>query len=869
MIRLIAIVLFIFLGSQAFAQGGRMGGGGRGQQERTRPQSTNATLDMDVAPKGNAKISGNIVDSDLTTAVEYATVALINATNGKTIDGTLADDKGKFELKKIADGTYTISVSFVGYETLKVDGIKVEKGKDVDLGVVKLSASSIALEGVTITGDKPLVEEKVDRLVYNAEKDLSAAGGDASDVLKNVPMLNVDLDGNVSLRGSENIQVLINNKPSTIIASSIADALKMIPSELIKSVEVITSPSARYDAEGTAGIINIITKKSSLKGLNLNFNAGLGNRASNLGFNGNYRTGKLGISFGGYGRAMYNKSKDIRYSENRTNGRITDQNSEGRTNGMFGRYNLGFDYDLGNNQTLFGTVSLGNRSFKRYTDQNFNYFENTTFLRNELRDLDALNVGNTLDYSLDYLKIFESGKELSLSAMYSNTDAKTDNYTNFLSGSSLITKKQWNDNDNLNDEWAFQVDYLNPIGKNQQIEIGAKSILRTIDSKYLYLIDTSGVNQDRDSFLRSELFEDPENPGGGLKYDQNIYAAYASYTFSTKDKLNIKLGGRFEYTTIEANQSINQLESGTALSKPFADEYPIFVPSLNVSKPFGVYTAKFSYNYRISRPGLREINPNIDMSDPLDVNMGRSDLDPEKTHNAELTLSRNIGKSYFSVSTFGRYSGNDITRVSMTASDAATRFPNIAELQNLDAAALVTTYENIGKETTIGFNFYGNVNVNSSLNFNANIDGYYKYIKGQQWEVNKMVDDSNDGFAFSARGSANLKLEKNWSLQADAGWRGRRISLQGEYNGSPRYGISVRKQFNKNLSLGFGADNFFGRIIRKSESETGQFIQRNTSYRYERNIRLNVNYKIGNMRFVANKRRGVKNDDQTSGEDDV
>src|SRR5690606_18428062 len=134
--------------------------------------------------------------------------------------------------KKIGEGTYTITVSFVGYETLKIEKVKVEKGKDVDLGVIKLKSSSITLEGVVVTGEKPLIEEKVDRLVYNAEKDLTSAGGDASDVLKNVPMLSVDLDGNVSLRGSENIQVLINNKPSTIVASSIADALKMIPSEL-------------------------------------------------------------------------------------------------------------------------------------------------------------------------------------------------------------------------------------------------------------------------------------------------------------------------------------------------------------------------------------------------------------------------------------------------------------------------------------------------------------------------------------------------------------------------------------------------------------------------------------------------------------
>jgi outer membrane receptor protein involved in Fe transport len=868
------IITSLFFCSTAFAQWGPPGGGGHGRQEdRTPPnRQQNRELNLDVAPKGNSKITGNVVDAELTTAVEFASVALLDGTTGKALDGTMADENGKFELKRVGEGTYTVTVSFVGYETLKIEKIKVEKGKDVELGVIKLKSSSITLDGVIVTGEKPLIEEKVDRLVYNAEKDITSAGGDASDVLKNVPMLSVDLDGNVSLRGSENIQVLINNKPSTIVASSIADALKMIPSELIKSVEVITSPSAKYDAEGTAGIINIITKKSTLQGLNLNINGGLGNRGSNVGFNGNYRTGKLGISFGGFGRMHYNKSKNESYNENLVTGLLTDQLATGRSNGMFGRYNLGFDYDLGNGQTLYGSVAVGLRNFNRFNDQRFNYFgpdsltKKQVLLRQELRDMEALTKGLTFDYNLDYIKVFEPGTEWSISLMYSQSKDKSDNYTNFLNGmSNNITKKQWNDNDNLNSELTLQTDFLKSIGKNQQLEVGAKSLTRTIDSKYLYLLGSTGVSQDLDNF--DNLPVDLLNPGGGLKYDQSIYSAYAAYTYSTANKWTIKAGGRLEYTTLEALQTINQVGEVIPVIQPFADKYPVFVPSFNLSRPFGTFTTKLSYNYRIQRPGLRQVNPNINIVDPLNVSMGTTDLNPEKTHNVELSISKPVGKSYFTLSTFGRYSGNNITRVSMTAAGAATRYPLIPELQNLDPSAIVTTFENVGQESTVGGNVYANVFLSRNWSFTANFDMYYVNIEGKEFKGDRMVDRTTDGVVVSGRLSTSLKLANKWSLQANGGWRGRRVNLQGGMGAMPNYSVAVRYDISKDASIGLGADNFFGGIKMKNNTSSSQFISNSTNYMYNQNVKITFSYKLGNMKFVQ-KKRGINNDDTKGGDEE-
>ncbi|MEL5996705.1 carboxypeptidase regulatory-like domain-containing protein, partial [Hymenobacter segetis] len=221
------------------------------------------------------RVSGTVTDATTGKPVSYATVAVLDAA-GSPVNGGVAGDDGKFVLAGIPAGTYTVQISFLGYKNEDRPGVVVPAGGVVNLGAVALTATAQKLGEVVVVAQKPLIEERVDRTIYNAENDQTARGGDATDVLKRVPLLSVDLDGNVSLRGSSNIRVLINNKPSAIAANSIADALRQIPAEQIKSVEVITSPSAKYDAEGSGGIINIITKTNNLSGGTLGIDASVG-----------------------------------------------------------------------------------------------------------------------------------------------------------------------------------------------------------------------------------------------------------------------------------------------------------------------------------------------------------------------------------------------------------------------------------------------------------------------------------------------------------------------------------------------------------------------------------------------------------------
>src|SRR5690606_12457406 len=251
--------------------------------------------------------------------------------------------------------------------------VTVTAGKtSLVLGNIALEEESVALQEVTVRGQRDLIEERVDRTIYNAENDKTTVGGDASDVLRRVPMLSVDLDGNVSMRGSSNIRVLIDNEPSTIAASSVADALKQMPADEIKSVEVITSPSAKYDAEGSGGIINIITKKNNLQGASLSINSSAGLRGSNLGLNASLRKGTMGFTLGGHGRTGYNVKGSFANEQDVTNpdGSVSNifQSADTRTNNLMGRYNLGWDYEINKFNWVSASVGFGMFNFKSEQD---------------------------------------------------------------------------------------------------------------------------------------------------------------------------------------------------------------------------------------------------------------------------------------------------------------------------------------------------------------------------------------------------------------------------------------------------------------------------------------------------------------------
>ncbi|MER0442645.1 TonB-dependent receptor [Emticicia sp. W12TSBA100-4] len=836
------IIAATTLATAQFGPGGPggMGGGQRGGDGNGRPKATPAapTLNLDGdAPKGNSKVFGFVVDESVSTAVEFANVALYTKDTKKVVDGTIADEKGKFSMNRVAAGEYNLVITFIGF-TDKTIEVKVEKGKDNDLGVIKLAQSVKQLDEVTVTAEKSMIEEKVDRLVYNAEKDLTSRGGDAADILRKVPMLSVDLDGNVSLRGTSNIRVLINNKPSTIVASSIADALKMIPADLIKSVEVITSPSAKYDAEGSGGIINIILKKSTLQGLTLNVDSGVGIRGSNLSLNGNYRQGKLGVTLGGFGRAFYNKSLVTLDQTTLRNGvsTLTNQSADASDNGLFGRYNLGFDYDLAKNQSLTASVAFGTRGFSRTQDFTINQFTNNVLNSTSYRNVDSRDASNSVDLNLDYIRTFKPSQEFSISGQYSQNKLTNNFFTDLLGNAQELVSRQKNLNQNFNKEITLQTDFQTPIKQNQMFEVGLKTVRRQVDSDFEYLVANP----------TGSFSSDARNPAGLLNYSQNIAAGYVSYTVTTSNKYTVKVGTRYEYTTIDANDQNNDI---------VIPAYGNLVPSINISKPFGKSsTLKLAYNNRIQRPGLQQLNPNLNISNPQSISVGNPTLRPEISNNVELALSTNINKTYLNVSVFGRQTNNSITRISMPSDSVV--------------GAIITTFENIGKEQTFGTNIFGNFFLTPKWTLNGGVDLFYNYLEGQQTGLDGLsAKISNDGIVVSGRLQSSISLKKGWAVQASGGFRGNRVQLQGSQGGMGMYSIGARKEFaNKKGSIGLAAENFFGMKMR-STLTTPMFNQVMVNNLYNQNVKLTFSYKIGKMKFTESKKSKVKNDDVMGGGD--
>ncbi len=781
--------------------------------------------------RGNHKITGVVQDAVTGRPVEFATIA-VKDESGAVVDGAVADDKGKFSVNKLAEGNYTVTLSFIGYETKEIQ-VTIDR-KDVDLGVISFKEEAAVLNEVVVEGQRALIEEKVDRLVYNAENDATAQGGDATDVLRRVPMLSVDLDGNVSLRGNSNILVLINNKPSTITASSVADALKQIPADQIKSVEVITSPSAKYDAEGSSGIINIITKKNTLQGLSLNIDAGAGYRGSNLGLNGSYRKGKMGFSLGGFGRANYNITGSFDNNQLTQDTILNIQRADTRSQGIFGRYQLGWDYEINQHNYLAASVRYGVRNGRDYQDGLYTETRvNNNLQRSDLADVKTLNNSGNIDLNLDYTRTFDkTSKELSASILYSRND-RTDDFTNTSYDERGIRDvARRNDNKSLNEEITFQIDYQTPIGDRQLVEMGAKEIIRNVTSDY----------QSYTAFGSDGTFTpDPGSTAGNVfRYSQDVTAGYLSYTANLTKGYSLKAGARYEYTRLAASFANNE-----GVPEVNIPSFGNLVPSLNLSKKMGNNTLRLSYNRRIRRPSIQFLNPNRQNPNPLFQNIGNPNLTPEFTDNYELSYSVNIKSTYLNVSAFVRNTTEAIQSVREARGDT-----------------IIITYQNIGQESAYGLDVFGNVML-GKLTLGGGGDVYYAVLDNNL--ADPLYAARNEGWVIGGRLFGSYKINDNWSLQAFGFIRGRRVNLQGYQGGFGIYSLTVRKEFkNKKGGLGIGLENFLTpQFVIRGKTETPLINQVNTNVRDVFSVRINFSYRIGKMSFDSQPRRrkSVNNDD--------
>ena len=735
------------------------------------------------------------------------------------------------------------------------------------------------LKPVVVKGRRALIEEKLDRTVYNVEQDRSLTGGDAIDAMRRVPLLSVDVDGNVTLRGSANFKVLINNKPSTITANNLADALKQIPLDQIRSIEVITSPSVKYDADGSAGIINIVLKQDRLHGVLLNPDMAIGTRASFLGINGAYNNKKMAFSIGGFGRATYNVTGT--YDNTQTTGQETiSQHAATRKSELTDNYNLGWDYDIDNQDFLNASVRYSQFNRHNHQDDLFSDFYTGSVPDSTLlNQVEMIGRSGTIDATLDLTHVFaKPQREFSVLTLFSRTNA-TNGFTNAqqdpVDGS--LIGRLGNDDRSANQEITVQADYQTPLDSNQLLEFGAKQIFREVISNYNYELATGA-----DPFIVET------SPGltNRFSYHQNVEAGYLEYTLNTRSRFSARAGARYEYAVISAGLR----EPGVVL--PQIPSYGVFLPAVNLGwRLKNGKLIKLGYTRRIQRPSLPFLNPNQVAADPGSISTGNPALGPEHADNIELGYNTAIKAMTIGFSGFFRRTTKAIESISLALPGGDT---------------IERTYANIGRESVGGLNIFANLELGQRLSLSGGTDLYYEDLSADGVSPSGAGGSGgaaagaagviappghNTGWVIGARLSGGYTFSKAWSLYVYSYYRGSQVLLQGYQTGDPYYSLTLKRQLPKKRgTIGLGAENFLTRGIRVSTnlrsggvsqsaggsqsggtqsgaSQSPALTQSTTNLNHTLSLRIYMSFTFGKLKVEREERskKAVDNDDLKKG----
>lgn len=777
------------------------------------------------------KIEGQLIDSITNQVVPYATISMKRAGTDTNLDGVLSDEDGKWKIGEVTTGKYDLYISFLGYAEKVIPNVETTlKDPDMDLGTIALVPSAVLLDGVEITEKRALIENKPDKIVFNAEDDSSISGGDATDVLRKVPTLSVDLEGNVSLRGSQNVRILINGKPSGMFSTNVADALKMFPADQIKKVEVITSPGAKYDGEGSGGIINIITKRDEIEGIAGSINASVGTRQNNAFVNLNAGKGRFGFTSNGavfYSIPADGVSNFLREAD--VEGGVSRYVQEGVTETS----RLGFNgslsafYDFNAYHAINSSMSL--RGFGFDTDGTSTAMINdpsTMFTDTWSRATTTETLNSGFDWSTDYTRKFEDDedKEFSVAVQLSGNVQNQEYDLTEVHSLTILNRDERVDNEGDNLETTLQVDYTQPLPKSMKLELGAKGILRDITSDYVYNVRNESGAYIPDE-LRSNVFD----------YDQDVAAGYASLTYAI-GKFGFITGLRFEHTQIKGDN----LEGGT-----FENDYQSYLPSFTISRALPNFRQiKLGYSKRIQRPNLNFINPFSNDADLFNQTRGNPFLNPEITHQIELSYNFNLGGAMIYMSPYYKYTEGVIEQV-----------------VRVEDGISVNSFQNISDNNSFGINLFTSKSIKKlTVRGGGNL-----YTYSAEGIINGVETSRND-IQYQIFFGGDYSFTGNFKSDFFGFFKSPNATLQGTTPTFWIYGFGFRYDF-KNSSLGIRLiDPFNENKEFNSRQEGPDFRQVNDFSIPFRSIGINFRYKFGKVDFKkrANK---IKNTDLKQGDD--
>lgn len=801
-------------------------------------------------------VKGVVNDSITTETLPYATVSLLEPQNPTVyIKRMAADINGKFEMAINKEGDYLIAFESVGMQ-IKYLPVSVGNESVLDLGTISLSDSSELLSEITIMASKPLISMDLDKIIYDTASDPESESNNVLEMLRKVPMVTVDGEDNIQVKGSSNFKVYMDGKPSNMFVNNPSDVLKSMPASSIKNIEVITEPGAKYDAEGVGGIINIVTAKA-IAGYTATVRANL-NSLGGFGGGGYFST-KIG-KFGLTANLNYNNHKNKgSYSNSEqeildpvaaeTYKYISQKSESPKSGGNFSYVNIQGSYEIDSLNLL--SLSFGNFGGKYKQDRN----SYTTMLDAD-RDTVAAYGGENLtenfwggmNMNLDYQRSFKKpDKLLTFSYRLENSPDRSKNksllfnvknYENMIAqlGADKLLSSIGKSN-----EHTLQIDYTEPFNKKHVAEAGLKYILRLNNSDNSYELFNP---------LTGEYEDDTTRPVNNFDQTQHILGVYGSYTLKL-EKLSLRVGGRFEHT----NSGIEYKENP---DKNFSTSFTNLIPSVVLTYRLGM-TSNFrlGYNQRLSRPSIWYLNPFVDDSNPNYISYGNPNLDAEISNSFDLGYSLFTPKFNMNASVYTSFTNNSI--------ESVTNLKVVNEGAGDERIVVESTYANIGSSSRTGGNLYLNWSPSAKIRIYGNGGISYSYYSNNSGE--EKVENSGTRFTFNGGAQFTLPLELKLSL--NGGYYSPWIMLEGK--GSAYYftGISLNRDFfDKKLNLSLRVNEPF-RARRTHES----FIYRENNYKTDsfsssiaRNFTLSVSYRFGEMKEQIKKvSRSISNDDLKSG----
>ena len=784
--------------------------------------------------ENNLTISGKIIDSDFNTPLEYATISIYDSKKQNLINGVISDNSGFFSIE-LTKGLYDLKIEYISFETKTLEKIDVQNS--IDLGIISLSINENLLDEIEVIGEKTEIEIKLDKTVYNIGKDLTLKGSSVSDVLDNLPSLEVDIDGNVSLRGNQSVRILINGKPSGLVGISSNDALKQFPSESVEKVEVITSPSARYNAEGTAGIINIVLRKNKLAGLNGSASLNLGDpRRVGISTNLNFRTKKISL-FGNIGdnstKYINGFKNETEYFTAREKNNFLYENGERNSERNSNYYNGGIEYFF-NEKTSFvasfvNSSSDGLTNTSNLIDQTF---DNINSLSERLEDENEIDENK--EFSFNFSKKFnDKGHELTI-------DYQKEKSFEIESSSILNSKlkpiyerylsEKIKTDENQNSE-LYKIDYVLPIGEEGQFEAGFRRSNQHQKIDYLVEKEDSLGNYILDNNLSNTLL-----------YNEKVNAYYTQYG-NKKNNFSFLLGLRFE----ESITNVTQVVNGDNTKKKYNDLFPTLNLALELKED---ETITLGYNRRIRRARSYFINPFPSRSSITNIFQGNPNIEPTYSNGIDLGYLKRFSQTTINGSIYFRKSTGEFTFITESTGESVLVNGNLVPV-------IRRTPINLASNSQTGVEFNVNYTQSKLWRVRGNINFFESDLKG---EYNGVVYDSKN-FSWSGGLNNYLKIFSSVDWQTSLSYRAPQKTAVSNRKARISSNTALSKDLMKDkLTLTFKVNDIFETQKWRIESFNENYRSYSeSSWRGGRNFELNLIYRFNQKKSDRKRSNNYEN----------